>query len=111
MIVRTVFLCKKRDAMVRDKIQKMTVDKVIQRLPRGLNQKGLIKKTIANQNMKISLKTPHKRKYSIKDMAIHMHECNVLGKFIIYKLGMFSLYVFYSANFFLALSHCQNKPF
>ena len=52
------------------------------------NQKGLIKKTIANQNMKISLKTPHKRKYSIKDMAIHMHECNVLGKFIINKLGM-----------------------
>ena len=52
------------------------------------NQKGLIKKTTANQNMKISLKTPHKRKYSIKDMAIYMHECNVLGKFIIYKLGM-----------------------
>ena len=52
------------------------------------NQKGLIKKTIANQNMKISLKTPHKRKYSIKDIAIHMHECNVLGKFIIYKLAM-----------------------
>ena len=52
------------------------------------NPKGLIKKTISNQHMKMSLKTPHKPKYSIKDMAIHMHEYNVLGKFIIYKLGM-----------------------
>ena len=40
MIVRTVFLCKKRDAMARDKIQKMMVDKVIQKLPHGLQQRG-----------------------------------------------------------------------
>jgi hypothetical protein len=52
------------------------------------NQKGPIKKTISNQHMKISLKTPHKPNYSIKDMAVNMHECSVLGKFIIYKLGM-----------------------
>ena len=38
--------------------------------------------------MKISLKTPHKPTYSIKDMALNMHKCNVLIKFIIYKLGM-----------------------
>jgi hypothetical protein len=38
--------------------------------------------------MKISLKTPHKPNYSIKDMAVNVHECSVLGKFIIYKLGM-----------------------
>jgi hypothetical protein len=35
-----ISLSKIRDAMARDKIQKMTVDKVIQRLPRGLQQGG-----------------------------------------------------------------------
>jgi hypothetical protein len=38
MIVRTVFLCNIRDAMARDKIQKMTVDKVIQRSSTRWNQ-------------------------------------------------------------------------
>jgi len=42
------------------------------------NQKDLIKKKITNQHMKISLKTPHKPTYSIKDMALNMHKCNVL---------------------------------